>query len=61
MLIDYIQELNLKLIEAKKCGDLSVSPVLEQTDFFFYIILDNVSNVLSQERTKKIVTKLCVA
>ena len=61
MLIDHIQELNLKLIEAKKCGDLSVSPILEQTDFFFYIILDNVSNVLSQERTKKIVTKLCVA
>ena len=51
----------MKLIEAKKCGDLSVCPVLEQTDFFFYIILDNVSNVLSQERTKKIVTKLCVA
>ena len=30
-------------------------------DFFFYLVLDNASNILVNERTKKLVTKLCVA
>ena len=47
MLMDHLQELNVKLMQARKSGEFPVNSVLEQTDFFFYIILDNVSNVLS--------------
>lgn len=34
---------------------------LEHIDFFFYLILDNAGNILQHERSKKTVTKLCVA
>ncbi len=52
--MDYMQQFNAFFHNAKEI-DSSIT-----FDFFFYIVLDNVNNLIQVERTKKIITKLCV-
>ena len=60
MLLDALQDFNTTFNEAIKCGEFSRFNI-HNIEFFFYLVLDNASNVLVHERQKKIVTKLCVA
>lgn len=60
MLLDALQELNEQIAILRKEGEIKKFG-LEGVDFFFYLVLDNATNILSQERTKKTITKLCVA
>jgi hypothetical protein len=60
MLLDALQGISENVGELRLTGELE-KVGLGSLDFFFYIVLDNASTVLQSERTKKTVTKLCVA